>query len=377
MGKPPQVPRILILEANDQRRNRVCDLLEGQGWDVISATRSKEALDQLDQTKATPFHLFISSFKLPKMEGDDILKSARRISPLTQRMLMVPSNQTGLVIRAINKAEINACIINPSTDKDLIRQVRSCLKRFRQDMKHEQLKRVTAHQNRQMFRIAQKLKKKNTTCQEQIRDKKAEKRRLLSQLSAAQNRTPPDASLDARIRDHDIPLLPDPLLNEFDKLAGYIQALFNRVAAKAGLDPPAGSPAQIITQIMNQHSRIPPGPDQHAGSENSQMPNSPIPEVSETQERFDDLIRGILAVTYASPLVSGSPEVPEALTAQTSLDTCLTVAISHDLTRAEVMQAVPITTPDLLTLDSLLDLLRQKEIHYGIIDDNRHQRLDQ
>lgn len=150
--------RILLLEADDALAQKVIGLLEK--YQVVRQTVSKDALTLLEKSKSDPFALFISSYQLPKMAGDDVLKAAKAIFPLTQRMLLVPSNQAELVIRAINKAEINACLVTPFPDQDLVSQVGTCLAAFGKDLKTERLKRVTVHQNKQMFQIAQRLKKR-------------------------------------------------------------------------------------------------------------------------------------------------------------------------------------------------------------------------
>ncbi|MBU1582631.1 MAG: response regulator, partial [Proteobacteria bacterium] len=168
-------PKVIVLENNDDIRQRVESILSKEGWEVTCEQTSKNALHLLGQDKQWLFALFISNFKLPKMEGDDILQTVKSISPLTQRMLLVPADKPDTLINAINKAAINACITLPFNDQDLVDQARICFKQFKHAIKRQQLKRVTGHQNKQMFKIAQNLKKKEIAYKHLIDEKKTQR----------------------------------------------------------------------------------------------------------------------------------------------------------------------------------------------------------
>lgn len=339
-------PRILLLESEETLAARITQLLEGKAWEVIRLQVSKEALLVLEKSKQTPFDLFISSYQLPKMAGDDVLKEAKTISPMTQRMLLVPENQSDLVIRAINKAEINACIVTPFTDEDLISRVSSCLEAFRKNRKIERLKRVTVHQNKQMFQIAQKLKRKDRIFQDKISEKKAE---ILLLRSKLRNTTQEDlpATLPQRIRSLGIPLASGPLKKEFLSLADYLLALFDSAAAKSGLD--REDPPDIT---------LPVPADDLTGKPDGLPPEWP------------GLVEQILGAAFSSPV-----ELPED--AEDSLsdfedddgDSPIKITFSDDNTKAFARFR---GSPDdhLITLMDLLDLLRHKEISFGIVEDD-------
>ncbi len=173
-------PKVIILESNDAVREHTESVLSREGWNVTSEQISKNALNTLSESKKSLFTLFISNFKLPEMEGDDILQKVKSISPLTQRMLVVPADKPDTLINAINKAKINACLISPFSDEDLIHQAKNCFRQFKYELKRQQLQRVTKHQNEQMFIIAQKLKKKDDAYKHLIEEKKAQKLMLES-----------------------------------------------------------------------------------------------------------------------------------------------------------------------------------------------------
>ena len=234
-----KLPRILILENGEAINSHARTILVREGFDVICEKISKNALVQLKESKASPFSLFISSSTLPGMDGDEILKNAKTISPLTQRMLMVTEDKPDLAIRAINKGEINSCILYPFTDEDLISQTKKCAHHFLLAMKRKQSKKITGHRNKQLFQIAQKLKKKDHARQELLGEKKNKKLMLRSdQRKARKDSTQKeDISLEDRINQIKTPVEPESFQNEFIKLCDYIKALFDSTASKADLDP--------------------------------------------------------------------------------------------------------------------------------------------
>jgi uncharacterized protein (DUF342 family)/CheY-like chemotaxis protein len=333
-------PRILLLEADDALAAGMAGLLKGKGWEVMCQKVSKEALALLDKAKADPFDLFISSYQLPKMSGDDVLKAAKAISPLTQRMLLVPSNQSDLVIRAINKAEINACLVTPVTDQDLISQIDACLAAFRKNRKIQRLKRVTVHQNKQMFQIAQKLRKKDKIFQDKISEKKAEILLLRSRLKTADPGKEAD-TLAQRVLNLGIALEPWALKKEFLSLADYSLALFDSAAAKAGLDR-EGPPNLTLPEEDTAAPGIPP--------------------------EFTALTDQIIKAALASP--ADPPDAPDPLddTEEEGLAGMVDITLSEDKTQAFARFRTP-PEGQMVMLNDFLDLLRLKEINFGILDD--------
>ncbi len=343
-------PKILILEANDSFRERAVQILEDQGWDVTCESVSKEALDTLKQSESSPYHLFISNFKLPKMAGDDILKHAKSIAPMTQRMLMVDAEHPDMVVRAINKAEINACIVTPASDQDLVNQVASCLDEYDRELKHKQLKRVITHQNKQMFVIAQRLKKKDQLCRDRINDQKKDKVKLSSKLRQANRQKKDPASLHKRTQAYEIPITQEHLEAERKKLTQFTQDLFKTIANKSEVKAPEQTPAQILSQAGEK-------------TEDSKEENNP--------QR--DIINQILRTIYASA-ENEHKDVEEAVSQEASPDVLtpegmVDVKISEDRVQAFVSRKETADNQFDITLNDLLELLRQKGINFGIVDD--------
>jgi uncharacterized protein (DUF342 family)/DNA-binding response OmpR family regulator len=356
---PSAKPKILILESNGTICDHVRAILTREGWDVHCENVSKTALQRLEESKATPFNLFISNFKLPKMEGDAIHKHAKAISPMTQRMLMVPADEPDMVIRAINKGGINSCIIYPFQDEDLINQAKHCLAQFQRTMKRQQLKRITQHQNKQLFQIAQKMKKKGETCQKLIDGKKAKILMHRSNLRKALKLKDQNITLGDRIGQNKR-VTPESLESEFSILCDYIKALFNSIASKTNLDP----------VVLNLQSLILPQdqttlPENNAAAVDAGIAAEAVPS---------ELIQKILKLSLTSkpePFIGSSLEKAskENNGKETSLNAYFKISISQDKTTASIQRIKGMDLPGMIPLSSLLNYLRDQEICFGIIGD--------
>lgn len=361
---PSAKPKILILESNGTICDHARTILTRQGWDVHCENVSKTALQRLEESKNTPFNLFISNFKLPKMEGDDIHKHAKAISPMTQRMLMVPADEPDMVIRAINKGGINSCIIYPFQDEDLINQTKHCLAQFQRAMKRLQLKRITRHQNKQLFQIAHKMKKKGETCQKLIDGKKTKILMHRSNLRKALKLKDQNITLGDRIGQNKSPVTPESLEGEFFILCDYIKALFNSIASKTNLDP----------VVLNLQSLILPQ-DQTTLPGNNAIAAIATADAGTTAQAVPaDLIQKILKTALTSkpePVTGDSLKKisKEKDGEETSLNTYFKIAISKDKTTASIQRIKGMDLPDMITLPSLQNYIGDQEICFGIIED--------
>jgi uncharacterized protein (DUF342 family)/DNA-binding response OmpR family regulator len=363
---PSAKPKILILESNGTICDHAREILTKEGWDVHCENVSKTALQRLEESKATPFNLFISNFKLPKMEGDDIHKHAKAISPMTQRMLMVPANEPGMVIRAINKGGINSCIIYPFQDEDLINQAKHCLAQFQRTMKRQQLKRITQHQNKQLFQIAQKMKKKGETCQKLIDGKKAKILMHRSNLRKALKLKDQNITLGDRIGQNKR-VTPESLESEFSILCDYIKALFNSIASKTNLDP----------VVLNLQSLVLPQDQTTMPENNAVAADAAVAAVNAgtaVEAVPSDLIQKILKTALTSkpePIIGNSLEnaSKEIVGEETSLNASFEISISKDKTTASIQRIKGMDLPGMITLPSLLDYIGDQGIIFGIIED--------
>lgn len=150
----------MVIESRTDILERIKDLLSPQGYQVVATDDSLKGIEALEASKASPFMLVISSYTMPRMKGDAILKKAREISPDSLRILLADAAYTETLISAVNTASIHSCITLPFEDRDLINQVETCREQFLATQKAKTLKQTIQRQNRQLFQIASNFRKK-------------------------------------------------------------------------------------------------------------------------------------------------------------------------------------------------------------------------
>ncbi|MCP4023776.1 MAG: DUF342 domain-containing protein [Desulfobacteraceae bacterium] len=345
-------PKALILEKNEDIREQTDKVLSQAGWETNCETDYKKALTSLQKEKHSPFALFICSYKLPEMDGDDILKAGKKISPFTQRMMLVPTDDPGTLISAINKAQINACIAYPFKDEDLQDRAKYCYRQFVQAIKRQHLQQVMVHQNKQMFKVAQNLKKKDAAYKKHIEEKKLKMEKLASHTkeNLEEDKIDQDFSLAKMLEQKKVIPRADLYFEEFSSLFQRIKTFFNNVASKNGL-----APIKIeIKEILEKD-----------------------------EEAFEDtsLLESIQAIAFKEYL--GSDKVEEQQAEQSEddmfdfdfdenedpLDEFIQLTISKDYVRAHIKKIKAPDEDTVFDLDSLLHYFRKKLITFGIEDD--------
>jgi hypothetical protein len=356
-------PRVIVLESNEKILENACSILSRDGWDVSCEKTSNSALKRLTQSSKPLFALFISSSSLPKMEGDDILRQVKSISPFTQRMIMVPADKRDILISAINNAEVNACITIPFKEEEFTRLAQNCHKNFKERKKKEQLKRIASHQNKQMVNIAKKLKKKDAGYKQLIDSKKTKRSKLASQKSREERQihmrsrpSLPDLIAHKQIRENQ-----ESFKNEFIFLCDLISEEFMPFTKDYHIDP-------ALFKYKNHFKSLDQSEDE--------------PEKFPPSELIEALIQSALtkAMDAAGSPLDQEPALdaiekkdihaPDGDETPHILDEFFTVTLSEDQVTAviEKKESTKDGSSQYSALE-ILDLLRTKQIHYGILDD--------
>ncbi|MCP3871727.1 MAG: DUF342 domain-containing protein [Desulfobacteraceae bacterium] len=420
-------PKVIILENDETVRKQSESVLSKEGWDVTSCEFSKDALETLSQSKKSLFVLFISNFKLPKMEGDNILQKVKSISPLTQRMLLVPTDKPETLISAINKANINGCITIPFEENDLINQARSCFKQFKRALKRKELKRATVKQTKKMFHIAQKLKKKEETITHTLAEKKTQKvsLRLKKRELNEKNKSNTEISLSNLIEHRAIQQTPSAFQQEFEIICKSVKTLFDRITEKHNSDPlefnsketlnpkapeekapedkapeekapedkaPEDKAPEGKTNEINKGTIDPPEKEQIDSKKDGQetaeatdlKKDNPEEQAPEKELKEDkvvpiELIEKILKVAFIeiknkeAAILDESGEIDDFCEEESSniFNEYFKIAISKDKTKASIKKIKDFDKKcPQFDLSNLYELLKQRDISYGILGDD-------
>jgi len=271
-------------------------------------------------------------------------------------MLIVPIDRTDILINAVNKAEIHACITFPFKDEDLVAQAANCFKQFKTVLKRQHLKRVTAHQNKQMFKIAQKLKKKDAANKELVDLKKAKKLSLVSKLGKMEKQYAPDKdiSLSDLLGKKRVTPSPEAFKNEFLLTFHTLKDMFDKVALHRQSEPLSLELKDILAPAREKE-------------EDPVLEEDPVsPEIVEKILKAAFLYSAELADQAQNPLSEWENTSTEKV--DHALDPYFNITVTDGVTKAyiEKIKEFDDSLPPPTTAD-LLDLLRQKQISYGII----------
>lgn len=118
---------ILLVEDEELLRAGVQEVLEIQGYKVITAPDGEQALACL---AAEPIDLIITDLVMPKMDGIDFVKQLRQIKPDLPVIVVSGSTRNIMQRYGIDSIQVpgaNASLPKPFKSVDLIEQVRQLL----------------------------------------------------------------------------------------------------------------------------------------------------------------------------------------------------------------------------------------------------------
>ena len=111
--------RILVLDDEENYAEMLRDLLLEHNFRVDMATRPERALDQLEEI---PYDLVISDYKMPVMDGADLLKRSRELYPNLPFILVSGLMNTPELVKVANMS-VTLVIEKPLDTEDFLAQV--------------------------------------------------------------------------------------------------------------------------------------------------------------------------------------------------------------------------------------------------------------
>lgn len=115
--------KVLIVDDEPDNLALLYRTLRGK-YDIAQSTSPLKALDML---KEEHFHCILSDHKMPEMDGVEFLKRSCEISPDTMRLLVTAYTDAGILIDAINYANIYRYIKKPYNPDELLLIVQNAI----------------------------------------------------------------------------------------------------------------------------------------------------------------------------------------------------------------------------------------------------------
>lgn len=136
MGKNiHQLIDVLVVDDDDRFRTFVHDTLTGEGLTVHEGRNGKEALAAFNHGS---YDLMLLDFKLPDMNGIDVLKSVREKSPTTDVMVITGYNDINLAVDLL-KLGAKEYVMKPIEPAELIQRVRTAVRARTAEQRLKQL----------------------------------------------------------------------------------------------------------------------------------------------------------------------------------------------------------------------------------------------
>ena len=93
-------------------------------WEVEVFTRGEDAIKR---AKTSSFDLFLSDFRMPEMNGVELLSTIRELQPDSMRFILSGYTDLDALLGAINKANIFRFISKPWNESELLVSIEQAL----------------------------------------------------------------------------------------------------------------------------------------------------------------------------------------------------------------------------------------------------------
>lgn len=114
-GAAGTLPRVLFVD-DDERILHALQSLFRMRYDVTVTTDGRQALEMLRQHR---YCLIVSDQRMPEIEGIEVLRQAREISPATVRILLTGFADLAAIVGSVNDGEVFRYINKPWIKEDL------------------------------------------------------------------------------------------------------------------------------------------------------------------------------------------------------------------------------------------------------------------
>ncbi|MCP4020311.1 MAG: DUF342 domain-containing protein [Desulfobacteraceae bacterium] len=345
-------PKVLIAEEDKTATKLARTIFAAAGWEVTITNTGIDALTLLESSGKSPFALFISGFNVKRQHGIDLLERAKKVSPITQRMLWIPFDKPEALVAAINTANINACITYPLKKGELVQQAENCLKQFLQSKKRQKFKALIARHNQKMYKVAQNLMKKDSSHKLLLDEKKSKILQLKfkqRQMDRA-DKLSVNISLSELIDYKQLPKDPEILLKLFLWICNSLRNMIKSLAAKHQI----GWMPQDTDKILEGEIR----PYSHSSLLEEMLKTGYILaldvdiEEKEEEPSFDQVV----------------------LQQEDTIEEYLDLIVSDDKTKAGLVKKKDPDKDDFLTLEKVTNFLEENCICYGLVEEEEIEK---
>jgi two-component system NtrC family sensor kinase len=145
---------VVLVDDEAPIRSAVSRLLAFEPVQLVITATGCEALERMAQSDTA---VMLADYHLGDMDGVELLRQAREISPDTSRILFSGHVDVELIRAAVNAGEVYRFIAKPWNDDELVMAVRHGVERWHLMRRNRELHREAEIQNRRLSRFAEEL----------------------------------------------------------------------------------------------------------------------------------------------------------------------------------------------------------------------------
>jgi type II secretory ATPase GspE/PulE/Tfp pilus assembly ATPase PilB-like protein/DNA-binding response OmpR family regulator len=142
--------RILLVDDEPNVLSALRRIFRRENYHIDAALSGAEALKLL---KDNDYQLIITDYKMPLMNGAELLKRVKALHPATIRIMLTGEADTGAVLGAVNEGAVYKFILKPWNDDDLRITVGLALEQYDLIAKNNRLKFDNAEKTKEIKRL--------------------------------------------------------------------------------------------------------------------------------------------------------------------------------------------------------------------------------
>jgi response regulator RpfG family c-di-GMP phosphodiesterase len=148
-------PKVLIVDDEENILRALKRLLMNEDIEVLTATSGEKALNILNDE--ADIGLIISDQRMPGLSGVDFLEQAKKIHPLSIRIILTGYSDITAAIDAINRGGAAKYLTKPWKDEEIILSVREACQRYALIQKNKQLSAIIKQKNEELKQWSREL----------------------------------------------------------------------------------------------------------------------------------------------------------------------------------------------------------------------------
>ncbi|MDA8169567.1 MAG: HD domain-containing protein [Nitrospiraceae bacterium] len=236
-----------ILFVDDEVNNLECwKRLFSDSFPTLTASNPVDALDIMKDNRVS---VIVSDYKMPQMNGIELLQRAKRLYPETVRVLITACNEMKIAVDAINEGEVYKFVTKPWDDRELKSVVVDSFNR------HRLIQQMRAAEDSTLLTIAQAVELKDHSTKGHC-DRVARYAIELAAAAGVNRQMLRQIRVGAWLHDCGKIGIPDSILNKEGPLSlEQFEIIKNHCVWGADVARLAGLPEVVIDIILHHHER--------------------------------------------------------------------------------------------------------------------------